>query len=82
MEDLGRFMKAVGATLMDVATATGLAESTVSRIRSGASQHPSWETVQVICEWADAEARRRKLKRELWLSVGETRRRPARAGAA
>lgn len=67
-------MKAVGATLMDVANATGLAESTVSRIRSG-SPEPKWETVQAICAWADAEARRRKLKRELWLSVGEPRRR-------
>lgn len=74
-------MKAVDATLMDVALATGLAESTVSRIRSGASPYPRWENVDAICAWADAEARRRRLKRELWLSVGsEPRRR--RAGAA
>lgn len=81
MEDLDRFMRLVGARLQDVAQATGLAESTVSRLRNRIHKHPEWETVQSICDWADSEARRLKLKRDQWLEP-IVRRRPRRAGAA
>lgn len=65
--DLDRFMKAVGANLRDVAVATGLQESTISRLCTGKTKDPSWSVVRSVWDWADGWARRMKLPLREWL---------------
>lgn len=71
MKDLDRFMVLIGATLRDVSEATGLSQSTISRIRSGESEDPRLHTWRAICEWADSEAKRLGLNPSEWLEPGE-----------
>ena len=61
--DLAAFMEHIGARLHDVADATGLDISTVSRIKSGVTRHPRADALLKIQAWADAEAKRLHLKR-------------------
>lgn len=56
--DLERFMKQVGANLGDVAQATGLTVSTVSRLKDGKTEDPGYSVVRAIWTWADGWARR------------------------
>jgi transcriptional regulator with XRE-family HTH domain len=71
MKDLGRFMTRIGATLEDVANATGLSPSTISRIRSGEIASPRLRNWRKIQAWATSEAKRLGLKPSERLEVGE-----------
>ena len=59
--EFGRFMERVGAKLQDVAEATGLNISTVSRLRSGVIKHPRSDVIVRLIAWSDEAARRHGL---------------------
>jgi transcriptional regulator with XRE-family HTH domain len=74
--DLLAFRKqdAVDLTQEEVAAATGVDQTTISRLETGATKNPRLDVVQKIQAWADKVARRRRLpksKRLTWGSFQE-----------
>ena len=63
--ELERFMRLVGAdtySLIDL----GISQPTLWKVSTGWNG-PSLKTYQTIVNWAEKEARKRKLSRRLWL---------------
>lgn len=71
MQDFGSFCDRVKAKNRTVARATGLAESTVSRLRSGKIKNPRRDVLLKLIDWADEEALRHGLKPEERLDWAE-----------
>ncbi len=54
-------MAEVGATDKDVAAYTGIDPAQVWKLRVGRTQHPRLDTVELLVQWARAEAKRKGL---------------------